>query len=274
MDDGLPAPGTDCPPRPGGADGLLAPEGSGALWKLASWLSPAYPVGGFAYSHGLEQAIAAGDVADPGSAAAWIADCIAHGAGRSDAILLAHAWRAEAADDPVALEAVAELAAALAPSAERLLETAAQGAAFAEVTSAVWDAVPGAGPGAAPDAAPGAGGGAGGGVDRRPAARPEPPGMPYPVAVGRAAARHGVPLQAAALLFLHAFASTLASACVRLVPLGQADGQRVLAALMTLCQHVAGEAVAAKLDEVGGCAFRADIAAMRHETLAVRLFRT
>jgi urease accessory protein len=245
-------------PTPGAADGDCAASpvpllsggrqddavsiGGAALCKLAIWLSPGYPVGAFAYSHGLETTVAGGEVHDRASAAAWIGDCIELGAGRSDAILLAHAWRAERAGDAPALEALAELALALAPSAERRLETEAQGAAFADITAAAW------------------------GGELRAA--------PYPVVVGRAAAQHGVPLPATLLLFLQALASTLVSACVRLVPIGQTDGQRALAALMPLCGRVAGEATDSDLEAVGGCAFRADIAAMRHESQAVRLFRT
>ena len=170
----------------GGADRHLV--GGAALWKLATWLSPSYPVGAFAYSHGLESAVAAGDVTDAASAAGWIGDCVAQGAGRGDAILLAHAWRAERAGDAAALDELAELALALAPSSKRWLETEAQGAAFAAATGAAWDH----------ELAP----------------------QPYPVAVGRAAARHALPLGPTALCYLHAFASNLVSACVRLVPLG------------------------------------------------------
>lgn len=225
------------------------------LWKLASWLSPGYPIGAFAYSHGLEWAVRTSNVADAETAAAWIADCVAHGAGRSDAILLAHAWRAEAAGNGAALEALAELARALASSAERLLETEALGAAFVNVTGAAWGTAP---PTDSPVPSP---------VAPYPVA-------PYPVALGGAAARHHMPLRATTLLFLHAFAANLISAAVRLVPLGQIDGQRALASLMPLCRRIADEAAAAPLDAIGGCAFRADIAAMRHETQDVRLFRT
>ncbi len=224
---------------PGGAPGWTL--SGAALWKLASWLSPSYPVGAFAYSHGLERAVADG-MRDAASVAGWIADCVEHGAGRNDAILLAHAWRAEAAGDACALAASAELAAALAPSAERLLETEAQGGAFGEVTGAVWDH---AGPAHA-----------------------------YPVAVGRAAAREAVPLGPTLVLYLHGFVANLASAAVRLVPLGQTDGQRVLARLLPLCERVAAEAEGASLDDIGGCALRADIAAMRHEAQEPRLFRS
>ena len=213
-----------------------------ARYRLMTWLSPAYPVGAFSYSHGLEHAVEAGLVTDRASLSDWIEDCLRHGAGRSDAIIAAHAWRA---DDPVARADLAELAMALQPSRERLLETEAQGAAFQLVTSAVW-------PSEAIDAAP----------------------LPYPVAVGVAAQSHAVPLDEMLQAYLWAFAANLVSAGVRLVPLGQTDGQRVQAGLMQAVLETAREAESSDLDDIGGCALRAEIAAMHHETQHVRLFRS
>ncbi|MCW3848053.1 urease accessory protein UreF [Sphingomonas sp. LB-2] len=213
-----------------------------ARYRLMTWLSPAYPVGAFSYSHGLEYAVEAGLAADCASLSDWIEDCLRHGAGRSDAIIVAHAWRAE---DAGARAELAELALALQPARERLLETEAQGAAFQLVTSAVWPAEP-------IDAAP----------------------LPYPVAVGVAARAHAIPLDETLQAYLWAFAANLVSAGVRLVPLGQTDGQRAQATLMPAILDVAREAETADLDDIGGCAFRAEIAAMRHETQHVRLFRS
>ena len=206
------------------------------ILKLANWLSPAFPVGAISYSHGLETAIAAGDVTDHASAERWIRTCLCHGAGRSDAILLVHTMRG---DDPEELDALAR---ALAPSKERLLETEAQGAAFAATVAGAWQG----------DATPRA----------------------YPVAVGIAARQHRCPERETVSLFLHAYIANLVSACIRLVPLGQVEGQRILAALHPAIAAVTTEALAASLDDIGGCALAADIASMRHETQSVRLFRS
>lgn len=213
-----------------------------ARYRLMTWLSPAYPVGAFSYSHGVEQAVEAGLVTERVSLIDWIADCLRHGAGRSDAIIAAHAWRAE---NEATRAELAELATALQPAKERLLESEAQGAAFQLVTAEVW-----------------------------PAGAIAPSPLPYPVAVGVAARAHDVPLDDLLEAYLWAFAANLVSAAVRLVPLGQTDGQRAQAALMPVVLDVAREAATATLDEIGGCAFRADIAAMRHETQHVRLFRS
>jgi urease accessory protein len=222
-----------------------------ALYRLMTWLSPAFPVGAFSYSHGLEWAVEEGAVRDRASLIGWIEDLLAFGAGRNDAILLGAAWRGAQAQDWRALEEACAWGVALAPSAERQLETVQQGRAFAAAVLACW-----------PCAA----------VERLCAAAGT--AIAYPVAVAAAAAGHGVPLPPAAQAYLHAFAANLVSAGVRLVPLGQTDGQRALAALEPAVHRTAREACECTPEDLGGAAFLADIAAMRHETQHTRLFRS
>ena len=229
--------------------------------RLMQWLSPAYPVGAYTYSHGLEWAVEEGRVGDARGFAAWAEDVLNHGAGRNDAILLAAAWRAP---DPGALAELDALARALAPSRERALEAAAQGAAFWQVCRDTWD-----GGGARPGADAGCGAGA--------AARLLPdldPAPVYPVAVGAAAAGAGLPLQDTALAYLHALAGNLTAAAIRLVPLGQTEGQAVLAGLAPLCADLAETALHETPESLGACTFLADIASMKHETQYSRLFRS
>jgi urease accessory protein len=212
------------------------------LLRLLAWLSPAFPTGGYAYSHGLEWAVEAGDVRNGDTLRDWLGDVLAHGSGRNDAILLRHAHRA--CGDKDALTDIASLASAAVPGRERRNETRAQGAAFM-LASAPWrDGLP------------------------------RPDGLPYPVAVGVLAGAHGVTEDDAAIAFLHAFTSNLISAAVRLVPLGQSVGLAVLSALEPTILHVADGTRAATLDDIGGCVFRADIASLRHETQYTRLFRS
>ena len=222
-----------------------------ALYRLLAWLSPSYPIGAFSYSSGIEWAVELGDIADAATLEHWLAVVIGEGSGFCDGVFLAHAHRAAADNDDAALRAVGELAVAFAPSRERHLETTAQGRAFLDVTRAAW-----------PTSA----------LDRLPALADAP--IALPVAVGAAAAGHGIPLAWALHGFLHAQTANLISAGVRLVPLGQTDGQRVLAALESRISATAARALACPLDEVGGAAFRADLASMRHETQYTRLFRS
>jgi urease accessory protein len=212
-----------------------------ALLHLQAWLSPAFPTGGFAYSHGLEWAIEAGDITDGDSLFAWASDVLAHGSGRSDAVLLRHAHRS--ASDPTNLREIAELALAATPSRERRDEALNQGRAFL-LAVATWL------PGRLPD------------------------DLPYAVAVGAAAGIHAIPEDATTAAYLQAFAANLISAAVRAVPLGQTTGLRVLAALEPTILATADQTADATLDDIGGCAFRSDLAAMRHETQYTRLFRS
>ena len=209
--------------------------------KLLAWLSPAFPTGAFAYSHGLEWAIETGDVRDESTLETWLTDVLSHGAGRTDAILLRHAHRAAA--DPAALADIAELALATASGRERHNEALAQGQAFV-LAAAPWTMPP------------------------------VPYDTPYAVAVGALTGAHGIPEDDTAAAYLQAFASNLISAAVRLVPLGQNAGLRVLAALEPVILTTAADTKTATLDDLGGCAFRSDLAAMRHETQYTRLFRS
>jgi urease accessory protein len=222
-----------------------------ALYRLMAWLSPAYPVGAFAYSSGIEWVVEAGDVQDAETLRRWIAAMTTDGSGFCDAVFFTHAHHAVTATDDAALRAVAELAAAYAPSKERYLETTAQGRAFLDATREAW-----------PCAA----------LDRLATVWDGP--LAYPVAVGVAAAGHGIAVEPALTAFLQSVAANLVSAGVRLVPLGQTDGQRVLAALEPAIVATTARALECPLTEVGGATFRADIAGMRHETQYTRLFRS
>ncbi|MDB5570191.1 MAG: urease accessory protein UreF [Hyphomicrobiales bacterium] len=216
---------------------------------LFAWLSPAYPVGAFAYSHGLEWAIEAGDVRDGASLAAWLGALVQYGSGRNDAILFACAWRAvnESGD----LASLAELAVALSPSQERRLESVQQGAAFLAATRAAWpcarldDVIAQVGAHTA-----------------------------YAVCFGASAAAHGLPLRPALEGFVAAFGASLVSAAVRLSVIGQTEGQAIVARLAPLASAAAAHAQDAGPDDLGGCALRADLASIHHETQYSRLFRS
>lgn len=210
-----------------------------ALLTLTQWLSPAYPIGAFAYSHGLEWAVEARDVTDAETFRQWLLGVLSHGAGRDDALLLS---AAHAAGDDAALIEIDGLARAICPSRERLMETVLQGEAFARTTGDIW-----------------------------PAPLPE---LTYPVAVGAAARMLGLPLRQTLILYLHAFAANLTAAAIRLVPLGQTEGHSVLAEAGPLCAEIAGCVDDQTLDDLGSISFLADIASMKHETQYTRLFRS
>ena len=230
--------------------GMTADEGA-ALYRLMTWLSPAFPVGAFSYSSGIEWAVEAGDITDAASLRGWLAAMLADGSGFCDGMFLAQAHRAATANDHGTLHDIAELAAAFVPSRERQLETSSQGRAFIDIARAAWNCD-------GLDALTAACGGV----------------IIYPVAVGIVGAAHNIPLAPAMHAFLHALVSNWISAGARLVPLGQTDSQRVLAALEPVVVATASRALLATLDDLGSATFRADLAGLRHETQYTRLFRS
>lgn len=210
---------------------------AGRLLLLLNWMSPAFPTGAFAYSHGLEWAIESGDVQSAGDLRPWISDLITRGSGWNDAVLFARCWEDGAAE-------LNALALALAGSRERYLETTELGAAFriAAGVFAIQELV----------------------TDE----------IAYPVAAGSATAAMGVPQHHALLAFLQGFCAAQVSVAVRLVPLGQTAGLAVLRDLMPVIAETAARAATASLDDLGAITLGADIAAMRHETQCSRVFRT
>ncbi|MFD2174887.1 urease accessory protein UreF [Rhodobacter lacus] len=207
-----------------------------ALLSLVQWLSPAFPTGAFAYSHGLEMAVAAAEVTSEQALSDWLADILEHGTGWNDAVLLACALRGEDLED------LCDLARALAGTAERLKETEEQGAAFARARAEMTSTV----------------------------TKP----LPLPLALAEAARGLGLPPEQVIALFQHSFASNLVSAGVRFIPLGQSAGQRVLAALHPLIAQIAQRAATATRADLAQSAVRADLHSAAHETLDVRIFKT
>lgn len=199
---------------------------------LVQWLSPAFPVGSYAYSQGLEQAITDGHIHDPASLTRWITAILCHGSARMDAILIAHARTTDG---------LADLAYALAPSAERATEMREQGAAFGAVLVAMG--------------------------------HPQP-ALPYALALGHACRALTLTTPDILAHVLHALTAQLVSAAVRFVPLGAADGQRVMAALIPLITTLAPRYASEPLENLSSATFGADLAAMHHETLPVRIYRS
>ena len=212
-----------------------------ALQKLLTWMSPAFPVGAFAWSSGLETAIAERRVRDALALQGWIVGGLQHGGSRTDAILVAEAHRGTRD-----LRELTDYCLALTPAAERAKDLLLTGDAFIAAAKA-WPSD----------------------VFCR---LPVP--CPYPIAVGAVARAHGVELVDTLLAFLTAAVQAQASVAVRLVPLGQTDALRVVAALEPLVAALSTEAAGAGLDDVGAIAYAADIAQMRHETLEPRIFRS
>lgn len=215
-----------------------------ALLRLMAWMSPAFPIGSFAWSGGLERAVHDGLVKDADDLAPWLDTILGHGSLWNDAILFAEAWRSHA--DTEAIRELSELGLALAGSSERHFETLSLGKAFAAAATA-W---------------------------RHEVLGRLPQDVPFPVAVGAIAAAHAVPLEDALAAFLHAAISQAISAAIRLGACGQAQGLAILAERERRILDVCRRASASTLDALGTAAVQAEIASLKHETQHSRLFRS
>lgn len=208
---------------------------------LSALFSPSFPIGAFSYSHGLEAAIAASLVIDTKTAEKWIKTCLVSGSGRNDAIIFAHAWRAE----PDKREELNEIAFALCASAERDQEMRELGASFRDIATRVYRV-----------------------------SVTDMQSMAYPVMAGVATRQLHCELLLSLVFFLQSFANNLISVAVRAVPLGQSEGQGILYRLIPWIEQLANETINASLDQIGGHAFLADHMAIKHETMETRIYRT
>ena len=220
-----------------------------ALVRLLTWMSPAFPLGAFSYSHGMETAIDRGTLKDRASTQDWLIALLQRGGGWSDAVLLALGYKTSCSNYAAFLELNTH-AMAMAPSAERFIETTNQGAAFLKA-SRTW-------PCPLHDQ-----------IDQSGTTH-----IALPVILGAMAQQHAIAFDVILPAALHAFASNLISVAMRLVPLGQSDGLLIQAALEPIILQTAQRASTATLQDIGSCAIHSDIAAMQHENLRTRIFRS
>jgi urease accessory protein len=219
-----------------------------------AWLSPGFPIGSFAFSHGLEAAAASGAVRDRNSLQLWISAIVASGGGRIDADILHNAHRASSAGDIRALMDANRRGVAFRATTETRLETTAQGEAFLATCRAAW-----------PNPF----------LDRWTERLSESGGVAcYAAAVGAATAQAGIAIDCALLAYLQALAFNLVSAGLRLGIIGQTDGQRIVAALEPVISAAVAGALTRDPDAFGSTTFAVELASMAHETQYTRLFRS
>lgn len=216
------------------------------LMRLQTLLSPAFPVGSFAYSHGIEKAVQAGLVHDSASLSDWVGALLDSGSGWNDAVLLAQAWRLARLDDRDGLMELAALARAISGSEERLRESVGQGAAFL--------AAAGAWPHGIRDSLP--------------------QDCPYCISVGALTAVFGLRLEPVLSFHLNAFATNLAQAAIRLGVVGQTEAVAVVAGIEGCLLATARRAAQSSCDDLGTATVMSEIMSMQHETQHSRLFRS
>ncbi|HVR22763.1 MAG TPA: urease accessory protein UreF [Candidatus Polarisedimenticolia bacterium] len=225
-----------------------------ALLRQQSWLSPAFPTGAYSYSHGIEWAVEAGHIHDRKSLVDWVEADLCYGSGRNEAIFFIEAWRSATDDDCERLLKIAELAAAFRSTSEFALETSQQATACLATLSRVW-----------PDP----------NIESLSELLSDLRIAPVlSVVLGVRAAGEKISATLAVPAFLQSYLANLVTAGVRLIPLGQTDGQLGIAELEPAVLAVAAQAEQATIHDLGSAAFMVDLASASHETQYTRLFRS
>ena len=218
--------------------------------RLQSWLSPTFPNGAYSYSHGLEWAAEAGYIHDRSSLVDWLEADLCHGSGRNEALFFSEAYRCAVNDDRVKLMRVAEVAAASRGTSEFALESSQQATACLNTLRRVWS-------------------------DRILDLFLEVQFQPVlAVVLGARSAKERIPAGVALPAFLHSYVANLVIAGVRLIPLGQTDGQLAIAELEHAVLHASAQGTCATLDDLGSAGFMVELASIAHETQYTRLFRS
>jgi len=225
-----------------------------SLLRQQSWLSPAFPTGSYSYSHAIEWAVETGDIHDRKSLVDWLEADLSYGSGRNEAIFFMEAWRCATEDDCEKLIEVAELAAAFRGTSEFALETSQQAASCLATLRRVW-----------PHPL----------IEALSELLSEPRIAPVlSVVLGVRAATQNIPATLALPAFLQSYLANLVTAGVRLIPLGQTDGQLGIAELEPAVLAVAAQAEEATIQDLGSASFMVDLASASHETQYTRLFRS
>lgn len=204
------------------------------LLILQNWFSPAFPIGAFSYSGGLETAISRGDISDHDSLADWLRTTLSHGSVFTDAVFLSAAQHGEDVND---------LCLALCAGRERFQETSELGAAFCKVIHETQGFA-------------------------------LPSQLAYPVAVGMAARQLGLTRAVTVAAFLQGACMNQISVAVRAVPIGQMDGQACLVSLMPVIEQITARVLTTDVEDVGSFALAADLCGLEHETTEQRIYRT
>ena len=225
-----------------------------AFLRLQSWLSPAFPTGSYSYSHALEWAVEAGYVDGRESLVDWLDADLRYGSGSNEAIFFAEAWRCAAENNQARLLEIADLASVFRATAEFALELAQQGSACLTTLSHVW-----------PDPLL---------VWLAETLRQRQAQPAMAVVLGICSARQGLPLSLSLPAFLQSYTANFVTAGVRLIPIGQTDGQLAIAALEDAALRVSEDAERMTIDHLGSAGFMVDLASMAHETQYTRLFRS
>ncbi|MBK9130649.1 MAG: urease accessory protein UreE [Gammaproteobacteria bacterium] len=264
--------GHHAPETGGGTEPSLAPEGrvrpeehaalhesahafGPALLALLRLTSSSLPVGSFAYSQGMEYAVEHGWISDEASARAWIAGLLRHSQALQDMPLLLRLCRAWESDDAAEVQRWNARLLAARESRELRAEELNVGTALARLLADLGVARAGMTP-----------------SEQVPKTTDGMPPLGYLAMFALACVEWKIPPRDAVCGYLWSWCQNQVTAAIKLVPLGQTAGQRILQTLIESIPAVADQAFALEDEDIGFTAPGLALASARHEGQYTRLF--
>ena len=233
------------------------PKNQARFLSLLQLASPALPVGGYSYSEGLETLVALGRIKDINTLANWLQDCLQFGAIRLETALTIRAYRAIKAENLESLIYWNHWATAAKETEELRQQSWQMGRALIKLFLAMQT----------PDEVNLI-------EELEKVVKADSNFCNYAIAFGIAAAFWQIDLENTVLSYLHSWATNLINAGVKLIPLGQTQGQKLLLNLQPQIISTAREVLQLKDDDLSSCSWGLSLASMVHETEYSRLFRS
>ena len=218
------------------------------LLRILHLASPALPIGAFHFSQGLEYAVEAGWVKDEIDALDWIGGVARDAIATLDLPVLLRLHRACLLGDADSLQRWSRFLLAARETEELRAEDRHMGAALARILREL---------------------GAGDSLSNQ-----HPAELGYAAMFAVACTRWNIPENEALPAYAWTWAENQVLAAVKLVPLGQTAGQRILHSLVPLLERLATQALNIEDEDIGACAIMQGLASARHESQYTRLFRS
>ncbi|NET44824.1 urease accessory protein UreF [Okeania sp. SIO2B3] len=232
-------------------------QGANQLLCLLQLASPALPVGAYSYSEGIEVLVTRGKISDYDSLKNWLIDSLKFGSIRLEAALIIRAyWETNSGNLPL-LNNWNNWATAVKETEELRLQSLQMGRTLirlfmniqpdlsTELMSFIQNKL-----------------------------ETETDFCNFAIAYGLISASWKIEIETAILSYLHSWATNLVNAGVKLIPLGQTVGQKLLWELQNQIVLSAKEILKLKDDELNSCSWGLSLASMAHEVQYTRLFRS
>ena len=204
------------------------------LQILQIWFSSSFPIGSYAYSHGLEAMIDNKYIKDENDLLNFIYVLVNHGTLKNDYIFIKKTYEGYDLNDLVLANASCK---------ERYIETISLGNSFRKILKESWNFV----------------------IEE---------GTAYPVCIGRAGLFFKISFDKIITFYFQSFISNLVNVCIKHIPLGQKVGQDCIYKSVKIIEKFLKKSKNLDLNDIGGITFNLDLQSIKHETLSSRVYIT